>query len=54
MPPLQRFTLCRSSDVDEFTARLNAVYYPAEVRPQAAGRFPAPSLLHALHEPDAR
>jgi AraC-like DNA-binding protein len=51
-PPLQRFPLCRSSDVSEFTARLNAVYYPARVRPEAAGRFPAASVLHALHEPD--
>ena len=51
-PPLQRFPLCRSNDVGEFAARLNAVYYPAEVRPEATGRFPAPSVLHALHEPD--
>ncbi|MGY1703923.1 AraC family transcriptional regulator [Geodermatophilus sp. SYSU D00697] len=51
-PPLQRFPLCRSSDVSEFTSRLNAVYYPAEVRPQVTGRFPAASVLHALHEPD--
>jgi hypothetical protein len=33
--PLHRFPLCRSSDVHEFTARLNSVYYPAAVVPGA-------------------
>ncbi|SFL73240.1 helix-turn-helix transcriptional regulator [Geodermatophilus ruber] len=51
-PPLHRFPLCLSSDVEEFTARLNGVYYPAHVAPESAGRFPAPSVLNALHEPD--
>ena len=50
--PLQRFPLCRSSDVHEFTARLNSVYYPADVVPEAGGRFPGVSVLHAVHAPD--
>jgi AraC-like DNA-binding protein len=50
--PLHRFPLCRSSDVHEFTARLNSVYYPATVVPGAGRRFPAASVLHAVHTPD--
>jgi AraC-like DNA-binding protein len=50
--PLQRFPLCRSSDVQEFTARLNSVYYPADVVPESRGRFPTVSVLHAVHHPD--
>jgi AraC-like DNA-binding protein len=50
--PLERFPLCRSSDVQEFTARLNSVYYPADVVPGSSSRFPGVSVLHAVHEPD--
>lgn len=50
--PLHRFPLCRSTDVHEFTARLNGVYYPATVVPGSAPRFPAASVLHAVHTPD--
>jgi AraC-like DNA-binding protein len=50
--PLQRFPLCRSSDVREFTARLNSVYYPADVVPDAGGRAPVVSVLHAVHQAD--
>jgi AraC-like DNA-binding protein len=50
--PLHRFPLCRSSDVHEFTARLNSVYYPATVVPGGGRRFPAASVLHAVHTPD--
>ncbi len=50
--PLHRFPLCRSSDVHEFTARLNSVYYPATVVPGPGRRFPGVSVLHAVHTPD--
>jgi AraC-like DNA-binding protein len=50
--PLQRFPLCRSSDVHEFTTRLNSVYYPAHVVPDAGSRAPGVSVLHAVHQPD--
>jgi AraC-like DNA-binding protein len=50
--PLHRFPLCRSSDVHEFAARLNSVYYPAAVVPGAGPRFPAASVLHAVHTPE--
>ncbi|GAB3347199.1 AraC family transcriptional regulator [Modestobacter lapidis] len=50
--PLHRFPLCRSSDVHEFAARLNSVYYPATVVPGASRRFPGTSVLHAVHTPD--
>jgi AraC-like DNA-binding protein len=51
-PPLQRFALCRSSDVEEYTARINSVYYPGDVVPGALDRFAGPSTLHAVSEPD--
>jgi AraC-like DNA-binding protein len=51
-PPLSRFALCRSTDVEEFTARLNGVYYPADVVPSAGRRFPGVSLLHAVRGDD--
>lgn len=50
--PLQRFPLCRSTDVHEFTARLNSVYYPADVVPDVGSRFPGVSVLHAVHNDD--
>lgn len=50
--PLRRFPLCRSTDVDEFTARLNSVYYPATVVPDARRGTPGASVLHAVHQPD--
>ncbi|MCZ2824231.1 MULTISPECIES: AraC family transcriptional regulator [unclassified Modestobacter] len=50
--PLQRFLLCRSLDVHEFTGRLNDAYYPAEVAPQLGRRFTHPSVLHALRTED--
>ncbi|WP_299954261.1 AraC family transcriptional regulator [uncultured Modestobacter sp.] len=51
-PPLHRFALCRSSDVAEFTTRLNDVYYPAEVAPRVGRVFGGPSVLRAVHTED--
>ena len=50
--PLQRFPLCRSSDVREFAARLNSVYYPAAVVPDSGTRFQHVSILHAVYQSD--
>jgi AraC-like DNA-binding protein len=50
--PLARFPVCRSVDVYEFTAKLNSVYYPADVVAQGGSRFPRVSVLHAVHKPD--
>jgi AraC-like DNA-binding protein len=50
--PLERFPVCRSDDVHEFTAKLNSVYYPADVVAQGGSRFPQMSVLHAVHKPD--
>ena len=47
--PLQRFPLCQSVDVDEFTARLNAVYYPAKVVSGAGRQVARVSTLNAVH-----
>ena len=50
--PLQRFPLCQSADVDEFTARLNAVYYPASVVSGPRRHGIQASTLNAVHSAD--
>lgn len=50
--PLQRFPLCQSVNVDEFTARLNAVYYPAVVVSEARQQTARVSTLNAVFSTD--
>lgn len=48
--PLSRHLLSRTTDLEEFGERLNAVYYPARL--SVRGRHGGPAVLHAVHGPD--